>query len=270
MAKRRRSSAASPKARALYQQLLLFPERAEYLEQARFERYRVHLEHWRELSTEFRLGFEAVYERKSARILLVHGRQGTGKSLFARKVQDDFAAVKDGRVTDDQQNLWLVLAGGEPMEREVGEHAARTTVLKRVQAQTGWLDAERRFAAGDQTDMRVFLIDDVHKDVFLREWAELPPADFMRLKAESHIGVILESVAQRLVEDCRGDFQRSLFVLLSNDAKLLDALFEQLERWHSGLARRIELPLPEPTLKEQIVRTNTNRRPLRGLAHRLQ
>lgn len=30
-------------------QLLLFPQRAEFLDQTRFDRYEVHLEHWRKL-----------------------------------------------------------------------------------------------------------------------------------------------------------------------------------------------------------------------------
>jgi hypothetical protein len=50
-----------------------------------------------------------------------------------------------------------------------------------------------------------------------------------------------------------------LFVLLSNDQHLLERLHEQLERSHVGLARRLALPLPEPSLKEKIVRINTNR-----------
>ncbi|HLT37948.1 MAG TPA: hypothetical protein VK034_16800, partial [Enhygromyxa sp.] len=49
-----RRPSGSPEVRELYQQLLLFPERAEYLEQTRFDGYRVHLEHWRDLSIEFR------------------------------------------------------------------------------------------------------------------------------------------------------------------------------------------------------------------------
>ncbi len=259
MSKSRRARAPSRQADDLYQQLLLFPERAEYLEQSRFERYQIHLEHWRELSTEFRRGFEAVYVRKSARILLVHGDQGTGKTLFARRVEEDFGLVKERKVADGQQNLWIVLAGGEGQDRSVSEQAAKTTELRRIKAQTGWLAKERAFAQENRSEMRVFLVDDVNKDVFLREWADLPAGDYTRLKAEGHVATVLESVAQRLVEDCREDFQRSLFVLLSNDEALLNALYQQLERWHEGLARTLLLPLPEPSLKEKIVRINTNR-----------
>ena len=258
MAKSRRTGGLPPQVDDGYQ-LLLFPERAEYLDQARFERYQIHLEHWSELSTEFRRAFEAVYVRGSARILLVHGEQGTGKTLFAGRVEHDFQHVKTKKVEDEQQNLWIVLAGGDGRDRAVSEKAARTTELRRIGAQSGWLKGARDFAKANESEMRVFLIDDVHKDVFIREWAELAPGEYTRFKHEGAVATVLESVAQRLVEDCRGDFQRSLFVLLSNDRHVLEVLHEQLDRSHQGLAHILSLPLPEPALKEKIVRTNTNR-----------
>lgn len=258
MAKSHRTGSLVPRTDELYQ-LLLFPERAEYLEQARFERYQIHLEHWSELSTEFRRAFEAVYMRKSARVLLVHGPQGTGKTLFTRRVEIDFNRVRDKTRDDEHKNLWTVLAGGEGRDRSVSEQAARTTELRRIEARSGWLADTRIFAKANKSEMRVFLVDDVNKDVFLREWAELGPGEYTRFKAEGHVGVVLESVAQRLVEDCRGDFQRSLFVFLSNDLQVLTKLHEQLELSHEGLAQLLSLPLPEPSLKEKIVRTNTNR-----------
>lgn len=240
-------------------QLLLFPERAEYLEQSQFVRYHIHLEHWRELSAEFRHAFEAVYVRRSARILLVHGEQGTGKTLFTQRVERDFQRLKERSVDDEHQNLWIVLAGGNDGDRTVSEQAAKSTELKRIKAMSGWLDDARNFAQANTSPMRVFVIDDVNKDVFIREWAGLQPGEYTRLKADGHLDTVVESVAQRLVEDCRGDFQRSLFVLLSNDQHLLERLHEQLERSHAGLARRLALPLPKPDLKEKIVRINTNR-----------
>jgi hypothetical protein len=69
-----RKKQANPSAYApMYEQLLLFPERAEYLEEHRFKAYRTSLEHWAALAEVFRDAFEIVYERNSARILLVHG-----------------------------------------------------------------------------------------------------------------------------------------------------------------------------------------------------
>ena len=47
----------------LYAQLLLFPERAEYLNHPNYGAYRMQLDHWRELSAVFRRAFQRVYER---------------------------------------------------------------------------------------------------------------------------------------------------------------------------------------------------------------
>jgi hypothetical protein len=241
-----------------YAQLLLFPERAEYLNQDQYENYRIRLDHWRELSSEFRRAFQAVYERKSASVLLVHGEQGTGKTLFTRKLEEGFETARRGIQTADPHNLWHVLSGGDPVALSLVREVTPRTVVRRVAPESEWLRKESEFAASDKQPMRVFIIDDVHKDVFLRELADLSQGDYLRLKADGKSDIALESVAQRIVESVRGNFARSLFVLLSNDRKVLDRLHAELERSHAGLSRVIALPLPDPPLKEEIVRTNTN------------
>ncbi len=241
----------------MYEQLLLFPERAEYLSEGRFDSYRVSLDHWRALAGTFRKAFETVYERSSARVLLVHGGQGHGKSLFVRTLEKDFEASANSS-TADANNLWHVLAGGAPLDIEKVRRARDTTALRRVEPRSEWLKKEREFATGNTQAMRIFLLDDAQKDPFVREWAGLTQGEYARLKAEGHRSTALESVAEQIVEDCRGDFRRALFVLLSNDPTYLDDLKKQLDRSHEGLAERIELPLPVPSVKEEIVRTNTN------------
>lgn len=200
----------------MYEQYLLFPERAEYLAEQRFDSYRVSVAHWKALGDTFREAFETVYERRSARVLLVHGGQGHGKSLFVRTLFDDFEASGHSP-TPNSGNLWQVLTGGSPLSIERVRRAVQTTVLRRVEAKSSWLAEERVFAKGDTHSMRVFLFDDAHRDAFVREWADLTQGDYARLRADGKRRSALESVAQRLVEDCRGDFSRSLFLLLSND-----------------------------------------------------
>lgn len=241
----------------MYEQLLLFPERAEYLGENRFDSYRVSLDHWRALAVTFREAFETVYERGSARVLLVHGGQGHGKSLFVRTLEKDFQTSSTSSAPD-ANNLWHVLAGGAPLAIDKVQRARDTTALRRVEPRSEWLKSERDFAKGNTQAMRIFLLDDAQKDPFIREWAGLTQGEYSRLKADGHRHIALESVAERIVEDCRGDFRRALFVLLSNDPAYLDDLKKQLDRSHEGLAKRVELPLPVPAVKEEIVRTNTN------------
>lgn len=253
-----KKSSASTVHPPMYTQLVLFPERAEYLGEERFEAYAVSLDHWAELAASFRAAFEVVFERRSARVLLVHGAQGNGKSLFVRTLVEHFNELRRGDATG-RENLWVRLAGGPATDARLGKQAISSTVMRRVEPNTGWLAKERQFAQDDATSMRVFLFDDAHKDAFVREWAGLTQGDYAQLKAQGQRGVAIESVAERIVEDCRGDFRRSLFVLLSNDPVYLRDLQEQLDRSHVGLAERVELPLPAPSVKEQIVRTNTNK-----------
>lgn len=242
---------------AMYEQLLLFPERAENLADSRFGSYRVSLDHWRSLASTFRDAFEAVHRRGSARVLLVHGGQGHGKSLFVQTLAKDFDKSRQA-IAVDLGNLWHALAGGTPPDIQTIQKATSDTSLRRVDPRTGWLDKERDFSCGDKHEIRILLFDDAHKDPFVREWAGLTQPDYARLKAENRRDGAIGSVAERLVEDCRGDFARSVFVLLSNDAKFLDELDIQIARSHNGLALRVNLPLPEPAVKEEIVRTNTN------------
>ena len=243
----------------VYQQLLLFPERAEYLAQAQYQGYRTRLDHWRDLSDEFRRAFLAVYERKSGAILLVHGGQGTGKTLFARALEEGFAKAAVDHGASDPHNLWHVLSGGDPIDASKVRDVTPRTVVRRIAAEADWLKTEKQFATSDTHGMRVFIIDDVHKDVFLRELAELTQGEYLRLKAEDKSEIALESAAQKLVEYIRGPFARSLFVFLSNNRALLENLHGHLELSHAGLSKVIGLPLPAAPLKEEIVRTNTNR-----------
>lgn len=248
----------APESSTLYAQLLLFPERAEYLTHANYSAYRMQLDHWRELSAVFRHAFQAVYERGSASVLLVHGDQGTGKTAFTRKLAADFAESRLGVPAPDRENLWHVLTGGEPLDLRTIQEATKTTDVTVIGPRTGWLVDAGGVARAVKQRMRVFVIDDFHKDIFLSEWAGLTRSEYLQLKTTAR-SALLESVAQRIVEDCRGDFARSLFVLLSADATLIAELQQHLDRSHRGLARTLQLPLPEKEAKEQIVRTNINR-----------
>lgn len=240
----------------LYKQLLLFPDRAENLGQ--FSAYDVDLGHWKSLSTVFRRTFESVYERGSSAILLVHGAQGTGKTLFSRRLQQDFKKATDGVLAPDSKNLWHTVVGDEPPARSTIEAATTGSVLERIEPNSGWLKELREFAKRDTHRVRIFVIDDAHKDVFLREWAGLTQAEYLGFKARKEETTALGSVAERLVEDCRGDFLRSIFLLLSNDAAQMQALKQHIDQSHVGLSKVLELPLPASEMKEQIVRKNTN------------
>ncbi|MFV8751210.1 hypothetical protein ACNOYE_11760 [Nannocystaceae bacterium ST9] len=223
--------------------VLQFPDRAENLRQ--YSGYEVHLEHWQPLSDSFMRRFQEVYERGNSAVLLVHGPQGSGKTLFGLRLAEDYERQMKSESSEPQSdNLWHVLVGGEQRDSERIREASARAVVRRVLPKRGWLESERKFASEDQKlAVRVFLFDDALKDTFLSEWAELPIADWLKLKVDDKAHVLLDTIAERIVEAARGDFQRSIFVMLFNDAERLDALHRAIERVHRGLSVRLELPL---------------------------
>lgn len=227
----------------LYEQFLRFPERAENL--GLFKTYEVDLDHWKGLSVVFRQTFRNVYERGASAVLLVHGGQGTGKTLFSRRLTQDFERATEGAIDPDKKNLWHTLVGEDPPTRATIKEASLGSVLKRIEPESGWLDKQRDFAKTNTHRVRIFVIDDAHKDVFMREWAGLSQAEYLGFKERKTEEVVLSSVAEKLVEDCRSAFQKSIFVMLSNDAGRMRALKEHIDKSHKGLATVLELPLPD-------------------------
>src|SRR5689334_22492832 len=91
---------------------ILFPERAEILREAEYQGYRVFLDFWTPLSAQLRAFYDGLVVRRDTRALLVHGPQGGGKTMFARKLASDFAATPStGAIAADSDNLWHRVAG---------------------------------------------------------------------------------------------------------------------------------------------------------------
>lgn len=228
---------------------LHFPVRAEYLGQ--FSTYQVRLDHWRPLAAPFEDAFTGVYERGSSAILLIHGVQNSGKTLFCDRLERDFKRATAGEHDPRPDNLWHTLVGGDPSSRDTIVQATLGTELRRVRPDEGWLGTLREFARSDQRfRVRLFLLDDVHNEVFLCELARVGVDWFRsRPRREAEMG-ILASVAQNLVSECRNDFQRSIFVLTSASADLLKGLHAEIERWHAQLSVLRELAHPPlPTVR---------------------
>ncbi|MEO5730003.1 MAG: hypothetical protein ABI134_21105, partial [Byssovorax sp.] len=105
---------------------------------------------------------------------------------------------------------------------------------------------------------RVFLCDDAHKDSKVRPWTDLLAKEFYEAK-QAGPDALLAHVAERINEGCRGEFQRSIFVMLSNDKRWVESLRGKLDVWYKELATELTLPVPDPPTLERIVRINTNR-----------
>src|SRR5262249_7080192 len=214
--------------------------------------YQIHIDHWRPLAGPFEDAFTAVYERGSSALLLIHGAQGSGKTLFCDRLQQDFERATQGELEPQPNNLWHTLVGGAPMRRDTIATATAGTELRRVRPVEGWLAAERAFATADKRfGVRLFLLDDAHHQVFLSELAK-GSLDWFRSRARrAVVGGVLGSLAESLVYECRNDFQRSLFVLASNRAELMRALHDEIDLSHARLSTVQKLPLPAAPVKEE-------------------
>jgi hypothetical protein len=242
---------------SLYRRLQ-FPVRAENLGQ--FSSYQVDLRHWQPLATPFREAFEACFVRGASTALLIHGAQGSGKTLFLDRLESDFRRAVQGELNPTPSNLWHTLVGGDPgMQIDVIREATYTAEIRRVHPDVGWLVQERAFATTDtRFKVRLLLVDDAHSDVILCELGRVDLGWF-RTHRNQAATAIVPSVAEWLVRECRGDFQRTLMVLVSNRSEYWTTLAAEIERSHRGLAVLQDLPLPDAAVKERIVRTNTNR-----------
>ena len=241
----------------LYRQLLLFPDRAENLD--RYAAYKVRLDHWQPLAAVFQDTFRNVFERGHASILLIHGPQGTGKTLFSRRLEKDFEEARKGRVGTFQDNLWHALVG-DVRDSGVIERATAASTLHKIVAENGWLEELRTKYRKQEHKARIFICDDAHKAGFLRPWTGLSQDHYISLTTAPRTAeAVLPTVAERMVELCRSDFQSSVFVLLSVNADIIQGLHREIEKTHATLSQVIELPLPEAGTKEEIVRGNINR-----------
>jgi len=104
----------------------------------------------------------------------------------------------------DGNTCTFLSGGGESIDVSKVAQTTPHTSLRLVEPASGWLAREGAFAADDKHGMRVFVIDDFHKDVFQRELAQLSQGEYLRLKADGKAQVAIESIAQQLVEEVRG------------------------------------------------------------------
>jgi hypothetical protein len=250
----------------LYARRLRYPERAEALG-TDFDDYRVTLDHWSALSSAFRDVYQPVWVRTMSRVLIVCGEQGSGKSLFCQRLQQDYDTTRDALLKktctpDPLNNLWHLLVV-DPDDRVTPLEAIETTTprtsIKVVKEQAGWLEELTRWASSDQSKVRILVFDNFHRERFLAEIAGIPVDVYYQRREAGQEAGLLPLVAQSLVALARGELLRSVFVCLANDRPLMEALVRAIEREHRELPHLHAVPQPAPSVKERIVRTNLNR-----------
>lgn len=241
---------------------LEFPQRAEYLNE--YNNYKVEISHWKNLCIQVGKQFRTVFQTRSAAVILLHGPMGSGKSLFCKRLFEDFQRTKGDSSKeiapqykpDLSSNLWhAMIASAEPSEEQIREVTRSSRVL---QVSAGELGKLRDTGVESEIRVRVVLLDDAHKDSIVRPWTDLEAAEFYEAKQRGP-DALLGRVAQDIDTACRSKMRRSVIIMCSNDRKWLEDLKGHLDRCFDGLAELIEMPVPQPEAVERIVRTNTNR-----------
>lgn len=241
---------------------LEFPRRAEYLDE--YINYKVEITHWKDLCLHLGKQFRTVYQTRSAAVILVHGPMGSGKSLFCKRMLEDY-----NRTTGDlkkqippqnkpelQTNLWHALvAAADPTEEQIRETTQKSRVL---QVSANDLRKLREFSPDQEIRVRVLLLDDAHKDPMVRPWTDMDVTEFYEARQRGP-DALLTRVAQDIDTACRGNMRRSVIVMFSNDRKWLEGLKGHLDQCFEGLAILVDMPVPQAQAVERIVRVNTNR-----------
>ncbi len=242
---------------------LEFPRRAEYLDE--YNNYKVEITHWKDLCLQLGKQFRTVYQTRSAAVILVHGPMGSGKSLFCKRLLEDYNRTSKGNPAkgeapqckpDLQSNLWhALIAAPEPSEEQIHEATQKARVSQVSGAE---LKMIRETAPDENVRVRVFLLDDAHKDPMVRPWTDIDVTDFYESRQRGPDALIAR-VAQDIDTACRNNMRRSVIVMFSNDRKWLEDLKGHLDRCFGDLATLVDMPVPQPRAVERIVRVNTNR-----------
>lgn len=233
-----------------------FPDRAEALED--FEGYRVFLDPWQPIADALRPRWEAAALRGSSHIFAVHGPQGAGKTLLAKKLAADFESTKQNSnsIQPDSNNFWHRVSGGSALEVEIIREATAKTDFLTVENNADWPKSVETFTAGQRAEARVLLADNAERAYFRQGLVQMNDVEFLGI--ESSLG-LNRLAAQRLVDRMRTTLRGTLLILLSNSAEFLSGLQDEVEQQHAGLMSITNLELPGPRDKETVIRVNTNR-----------
>lgn len=216
------------------------------------------LDPWEDVAEDLRIYFDGVVRRRESRILAIYGPQGAGKTLFATKLTADFSAAKRdrGRIEPDRANLWHRISGGRGLAAELIADATRNADVLLAKNLNDWVDTTSHWLSPRDDRRCIVLADNAERPYFRRGLVPMSDDNYLRMANRPEF---TEFAAQKLVELCRGDFQGSLLIVLSNNLEFLGALERAVQSQHEGLLKLTHLPLPDGPTKETVVRVNTNR-----------
>ena len=208
-----------------------FPDRAEALSE--FSGYKIFLEPWEPLAVDLRTFYEGLALRRESRALAIHSPQGTGKTLFAQKLQEDFVRSRDGSLDPDPHNLWHRITGGAELTPELIQRATALSDILLLENNTDWVNETANWLAARSDRRCVVIADNAERPYFRQGLVSMTDTEYVGLANDPQLTAL---AAQRFVEYCRSTLRGALFILLSNDDVFLLALDEAVEAQHQAHA----------------------------------
>lgn len=261
---------------------LRFPVRTEDVDQ--YPAYRVDPAPWKALGPVLTKAFERVFFGGKARVILLQGPMGTGKTALCRmlweqaqkpiapahetgpasfELEDEFfdahppAGTLDDNSDDfnifnintmgktEEESLWKTLCGRFSVQLHWAKHESE------------WLAKAKAFTAGCP-DIPLIVIDDAHAEMIL---AGLCGVDLSALKQsrskKAREAALFSQAAQGIGGLCQAEFSRAVLLLCSHRSDLFDRI--EREIFSPGLCETVQIPHPSSLERETIVRTNLNR-----------
>jgi hypothetical protein len=239
---------------------ILFPDRAESIKQ--FKGYRVFLDHWNPLAVDLRTYYEGLALRHETRCLAVHGPQGSGKTLFAQKLVEDFQHAKTTLAegvpapSSDDNNLWHRMTGGSQVSADLIRTATLNTEMLHIEDDKDWVNKAKLWRTNNKSRHCIIIADNAERAYFRQSLVALTDVEFIN-HGDTQATITL--AAQRFVALCRSDLRGCLFLVLSNNDLFLLGFEAAIDSQHKGLMSLRSIPLPGSRDKETVVRVNTNR-----------
>ena len=238
----------------LYQSLV-YPDRAENMSrQDIFKNYKVFLDHWDQLAEEVKYAYEGAYTRNQSKIIIVHGPQGAGKSLFSTRLVSDFQTEKKDKPALSKQNLWHRITSGIWDDKTAVEKVTYETAVTKFESEEKWYQAFRE-SKPEQAKVRILILDNSERTYLASGLLDLTQSQILK---EYENPALYRQVAEKLVDLARTQYQGTVVLIFLNDKKISDLLLSEITRLHSQVVKSIEFPMPGPTDKETVIRTNVN------------
>ena len=140
-----------------------YPDRAENLEESIFANYEVYLDPWTPIVKKIAQLYEGMAVRNATEAVLVFGNQGSGKTLFARKIVHDFNLREVGY---NSKNIWHRVTGGLYHSIRIVERTQVNTDILHIEDDDAWRTTLTNWAVSRAHRHRIIIADNAERTYF--------------------------------------------------------------------------------------------------------